>query len=183
MFLIKKFMDWFKTKLYNYPFFKRKFYLEYEKSEECECLTGSCMLFRRAVFTLLGGFDESVPMYLDDIDICHRNRKIGYKNFFYADAKIIHIGQHSTKKAKNFKIYDNLCMQAHLFYYRKHYGMKKILAYKIIICFSIPYLLALDIISLPLFLCMNQTSERFWVIKKHCKYFNILFFNKVKVIE
>lgn len=152
----------------------------FRKSEECECLSGSCMLFRRNVFERLHGFDESVPMYLDDHDICYRNSLSGLKNFYFAEAEILHLHQYSTKKAKNYKLYDVLAMQAHVFYYRKHFGLKNVLLYKMFILLSIPYLLTLDLMSAPAFLTLNKITELGWIIKKHLKYFEIAFSDKLQ---
>jgi GT2 family glycosyltransferase len=152
----------------------------FDKSEECECLTGTCMLFRRSDFERLGGFDESVPMYLDDDDICYRNRSNGLKNFYFAEAAILHLHQYSTKKARNYKLYDVLGIQARLFYYKKHFGPKKALLFKILILLSIPYLLSLDFFTAPAFLYHNKKAELGWIIKKHLKYFEIVFSDKIQ---
>jgi GT2 family glycosyltransferase len=175
LFLINRIKKWIKNVL------KLSNNLEYfEKTGECECLSGSCMLFRRNVFKRLNGFDESIPMYLDDNDICYRNSLTGLKNYYFAEAKILHLHQYSTKKANNYKLFDILGMQAHMFYYQKHFGLKKVLLYKIIILLSVPYLLFLDFLSAPAFLFLNRKSELGWVIRKHFKYVEIVFSNKIQ---
>ena len=137
------------------------------------------MMLRREIFYRLGGFDESVPMYLDDIDICYRSRKAGLNNFYLADATIIHTGQYSTKKSGYHKMYDVLARQAHLFYYRKHCGKTVEFVYRAIIALSIPYLLILDMICLPYFIFRGKSGELACIIKKHFKYLNVAFSNEV----
>ncbi len=161
---------------------KNKINAYYSRSEECECLQGCCMLFRRDNFEKLNGFDESVPMYLDDIDICYRNRKRGLRNYYLAESEIVHIGQHSTRKSKHYKYYDVLAIESHLFYYKKHFGKKAVRLYKLLLILSVPYLLILDLISLPFFIFKRKLNDRFWVFKKHVKYIEVIVFNHIRLI-
>src|SRR5438874_9906532 len=54
--------------------FARKWYApwNYDSDRNVECLSGAALLGRTAEVRLLGGFDESVPLYLDDMDLCRR---------------------------------------------------------------------------------------------------------------
>lgn len=174
IFLIKKLIDWSKKKL-----LAKKKKPCYKKTGKCESLVGCCMLMKRETFTLMEGFDEQVPMYLDDIDICFRCREKGLDNFYLEEAKIIHIGQHSTKKARNYKMYDVLNIQAHKVFYRKHYSRMTVLLYSFIILLAIPYLLILDIISFPYFVFLGRFNERLWVIKKHLRYIEVVLSDKI----
>ncbi|MFA5142983.1 MAG: glycosyltransferase family 2 protein [Candidatus Omnitrophota bacterium] len=176
IFLLEKMLNKLKTAI---PYTRKAFYRYYEKSEECESLSGSCMLFKRETFGRLGGFDESVPMYLDDIDICHRSRKMGLINFYLADAEIMHIGKYSTNTAGNNKIYDVLARQAHLFYYRKHSGKVVEFVYRIIIALSVPYLLTLDTVCAPYFIFKGRAGELAWIVRKHLKYLKVAFSKEV----
>jgi hypothetical protein len=161
------------------PYTRRALYRYYEKSEECECLAGSCMLFCRDVFGSMAGFDESVPMYLDDIDICYRARKLGLKNYYLAEAEIVHVGKYSTKTVEYSKMYDVLARQAHFFYYLKHSGRATALCYKILLALSIPYLLTLDVICAPYFILRGRWREIIWTARKHIKYADIIFSDRV----
>lgn len=174
LFLIDKIVHWVMIRLSKVPFLKKILYGYYERTEECERLSGSCLLLKREVFEFLNGFDENLPMYLDDVDLCYRSRKVGKKNFYLADAEIVHIGQYSTKKARDYKAYDIISMQARVLYYRKYFGKINILLYKSIVLISMPYLLILDILSFPHFLFTKRLKEKISVIKKHIRYFEIL---------
>src|SRR3989442_4548563 len=44
---------------------------------DVECLLGAAMLCRTDQVRALGGFDESVPLYLDDMDLCKRLGELG----------------------------------------------------------------------------------------------------------
>ncbi len=183
LFLFKKLSNWLRIKLIKYPSFRKRINRYYDTSGESEALEGGCFLVRRATYEKLNGFDEGVPMYLDDIDFFYRARKLGLKNYYLSQANMIHFGGHCTKQSKASKMYDILSLRAKLFFFKKHFGIGYVLLYKFLILVSIPYLLLLDLLSLPFFLPSKGLAERGMVIKKHLKYFNLVIFNRIDVFN
>jgi N-acetylglucosaminyl-diphospho-decaprenol L-rhamnosyltransferase len=59
-------------------------------------LSGSCVLVRRSAFVDLGGFDTGFFMYFEDVDLGYRLGKLGYRNVYEPDARVVHTGAHST---------------------------------------------------------------------------------------
>lgn len=57
---------------------------------ECSAVTGACLATRREVFELLGGFDESLGVDLNDVDFCLRSRAAGYRVLYEPAAELIH---------------------------------------------------------------------------------------------
>jgi GT2 family glycosyltransferase len=58
---------------------------------ETSWATGACMLVRRSVIELLGGFDEkSFFMYCDDVDFSWRSRLAGYRVLYQPSACVFH---------------------------------------------------------------------------------------------
>jgi ADP-heptose:LPS heptosyltransferase/GT2 family glycosyltransferase len=53
-------------------------------------VTGACLLTRRAVFELLGGFDESHAVINNDLDFCLRVREAGLRAVYTPHARLIH---------------------------------------------------------------------------------------------
>jgi GT2 family glycosyltransferase len=53
-------------------------------------VTGACMVLRRSVFEEVGGFDESLPVAYNDLDLCLRIREAGYAVMFEPNARLIH---------------------------------------------------------------------------------------------
>lgn len=183
IFLITRLTDWIKKRLSKQvPLLKRRFDAFYEKTEECEYLSGSCMCMKKDLFESLGGFDESIPMYLDDNDLCKRTIDSGLKNFYIAEAKILHLERHSTKKAENYKAYDILWMQARIFYYKKHFGIAKTALFKLIILLSVPYLLAIDLLCVPYFILFKKMDAHWMTVKKHLKSGMLIFNDRVGLI-
>ena len=46
-------------------------------ARECSAVTGACLATRREVFELLGGFDETLGVDLNDVDYCLRAASTG----------------------------------------------------------------------------------------------------------
>ena len=173
VFSIEKILGFVRIKLLRSTFIKKILLAYYEKTEECESLQGCCIMLRRDMYELLGGFDESVPMYLDDIDLFYRCRKRGFKNFYVSEAEIVHLERYSTKTSESYKLYDVLCLKGLLFYYRKHLGRVAALLFRLILLSSVPYLLLLDTLSLPYFLIRSRSNEVKWLLKKHLKFLEL----------
>lgn len=53
-------------------------------------VTGACMMMRRQVFEELEGFDESLAVVYNDVDICLRARERGYLNVYTPYALLYH---------------------------------------------------------------------------------------------
>ncbi|MEO0023347.1 MAG: glycosyltransferase family 2 protein [candidate division WOR-3 bacterium] len=57
---------------------------------EVEAVIGTVMVFRRSAFTAVGGFDEGYFMFAEDLDICDRLRRQGWRVFLEPRARVIH---------------------------------------------------------------------------------------------
>ena len=56
----------------------------------CSAVTGACLMMRRRLFDELGGFDESLRVVLNDIDLCLRIREHGYEVVYTPYALLYH---------------------------------------------------------------------------------------------
>jgi hypothetical protein len=83
---------------------------------EVDWVKGAILLIRREVYQKLGGFDQNIFMYTEDMELCYRARQSGYKVYFYPNIQIFHADQGSTSRAFAIvNIYKNL-----LYFYKKH---------------------------------------------------------------
>ena len=65
---------------------------------------GMFMLFPRAVFEKLGGFNERFFLYYEDVDLCARLRLLGYEVALYPRAQVNHDARRSSHASfKYFK--------------------------------------------------------------------------------
>jgi len=59
-------------------------------------VSGCCMLIRRSVFEEIGGFDPGYFMYFEDVDLCERMGKLGWKSVYVPSASVTHTRAHAT---------------------------------------------------------------------------------------
>jgi len=74
-------------------------YLDENKTYEVDAVVGAFMLIRKDIFEQVKGFDEDYFMYGEDLDLCYRIKKAGYKIYYYPETSIIHYKGESTKKS------------------------------------------------------------------------------------
>lgn len=87
------------------------------KVTETDWVSGACLLTKKEYYETLHGFDEGIFMYMDEVDLLYRAKKIKYNIFFYPQARFIHLGSASS----NGKTYPILQVYRGLIYfYKKH---------------------------------------------------------------
>jgi GT2 family glycosyltransferase len=57
-----------------------------------DVISGACMMVRRRAFEHVGLFTASYFMYSEDVDLCFKLHKAGYKNYYADDAVVVHHG-------------------------------------------------------------------------------------------
>lgn len=63
---------------------------------------GMFLLFPRAIFNALGGFDQRYFLYYEDVDICLRLRLLGYAVVVTPQAKVIHHAQRTSHRSPKY---------------------------------------------------------------------------------
>jgi len=59
-------------------------------------VSGACLMARRSLFEEIGPLDEGYFMYIEDVDLCQRVHRAGYKVVYFPEAAITHhIGRSS----------------------------------------------------------------------------------------
>ena len=93
-------------------------------------VSGACMLMKKKTFESVGGFDEGIFMYMEEIEFLHRARSKRFQTYFYPDARIVHIGAAASgsKKTPVLNIYRGL-----LYYYQKHRSPGELLLLKLML--------------------------------------------------
>ena len=61
-------------------------------------LSGALLMVRRSAFEEIGGFDPRYFMFLEDVDLCFRLKRRGWRSLYVPQAQIMHSGAHSTSK-------------------------------------------------------------------------------------
>lgn len=80
--------------------------------------SGADLFIRKSVFDEAGAFDENLFMYCEEADLCNRVNRLGYRNAFYSEKKIIHL-EGKTQDAKLFTSYRRQ-MESRKYYCEKY---------------------------------------------------------------
>lgn len=62
----------------------------FDSDEEVAAVSGAAFAIRRKVFESLGGFDETMFLYMEDTDLSMRARLAGWSSFFAAESVVYH---------------------------------------------------------------------------------------------
>ena len=79
----------------------------------------AALMIRKGVWDELGGFDEDLPLFFGDVDLCQRLRASGRAVRFLAASQVLHHGGASTRQLPDFV---SLWHRDRLTYFRKHHG-------------------------------------------------------------
>ena len=96
-------------------------HLDEDQSHYVDVLCGAFIMAKREVLLRVGGFDEAFFMYGEDIDLCKRIKKEGYKLLYYPEVAIVHFKGESHKE-KDINYYKSF-FNAMSIYASKHYGL------------------------------------------------------------
>ncbi len=103
-------------------------YLDKDKTHEVPVLSGAFMLLRKSVLDDIGGLDEDYFMYGEDIDLSYQITKAGFKNYYFADAPIIHFKGECTKdELESVRVF----YHAMVIFSKKHFKQYQLLLYVI----------------------------------------------------
>jgi hypothetical protein len=89
-------------------------------SRDVEQPPGACCVLRTAEWRQLGGFDEQLSLFYNDVDLCKRLWRAGRRIRYVADAEVMH---HRGASTKNFAKMLAVWHKNRSGYYRKHHGV------------------------------------------------------------
>jgi len=136
---------------------------DHEDNREIDCISGAFILIRREILEKIGGFDENIFMYADDVDLCYRLIKEGWKIYYYADEVVVHYaGTSSIKQSSSF---------FSTYFLHKHFGKFKAMGYILSVFFGSLIRIMVIIFALPLRWVNLISSEKIsmYSLKKYIK--------------
>lgn len=80
---------------------------QYDNQADVFWSSGACMIIRSTAWKKCGGFDSAFFAHMEEIDLCWRLHRAGYRVGFTPDSKVYHIGGGSLSYDSPFKIYLN----------------------------------------------------------------------------
>ena len=113
---------------------------------EVEQPAGAALMIKRSCIETLGSLNGSFHMFFEDVDICYRIRKNGWKIYYLPDAQIIHHGGQSVKKRSDMgtQFYQSL-----LKFSRLHRGKGWEFSMRISMIVLASYCFAFSLVLLP----------------------------------
>ena len=100
----------------------RMTYWDHKSRRDVDQPMASALALRRAALEEVGLFDESFPLYFNDVDLCYRLRRAGWKIVFQPAAQVLHHHGGSTSQARPRAVLES--HRGLVRFYRKHYRGK-----------------------------------------------------------
>lgn len=106
-----------------------------KESHEVDSVVGAFMFMRKNVLDKVGYFDEDYFLYGEDIDLCFRIKKAGFKIFYLPNVKVIHVKGVSSGIKKHSQLDSKASEETRInsrkyfyetmkIFYKKHYEKK-----------------------------------------------------------
>ncbi|RMH01890.1 MAG: glycosyltransferase family 2 protein [Chloroflexi bacterium] len=95
---------------------------------EVDVIQGASFIVRRQILDEIGLLDGDYFMYSEEVDLCYRLQKAGWRLYWVPQSRVIHFGGQSTRQ-----VAAEMFLQLYLGklkYFRKHYGRFAGVAYK-----------------------------------------------------
>jgi len=87
-----------------------------EKIQRVDFVSGGCMMVKKTTFQKIGGFEEKLFMYMEDMELCYRAKTMGFLSFYFPEVNVIHKERGSSNKTfAVINIYKGI-----LFFYSKY---------------------------------------------------------------
>jgi N-acetylglucosaminyl-diphospho-decaprenol L-rhamnosyltransferase len=95
-----------------------RFPLRGSDTQSVDWVAGMFMLFRSQAFIDVGGFDEGFFLYYEDVDICARLRKAGWKVIVHPGSSVVHDAQRTSRRNLRYMRWH---LSSMLRYFSKHF--------------------------------------------------------------
>lgn len=99
-----------------------------EEAADVDWVPGAFSIIRRDALEKAGYFDENFFLYYEEVDLCRRFKKAGYRVCYWPDVLVMHYGGESSKTVKELSLSSSGSqlslwrMRSAFLYYRKHHG-------------------------------------------------------------
>lgn len=93
---------------------------DHAEPRDVDWVSGAALLIRREALEQTGGFDEQFFMYCEDVDLCWRAGKLGWRVVYCPESVIYHIIGRSSDQVPARATW--LFHRAMYLFYRKHYA-------------------------------------------------------------
>jgi len=113
-------------------------YWDHNNSCDVDLLHGGYMMFPKSIYKRLGGLDEEIPMFYEDIEYCCRIKKAGFRIYYLADVEIVHFVGISSSKAEPEWITKLHCETNYLYFLEYGGGSQTAIFYVLMVLLCFP---------------------------------------------
>lgn len=135
---------------------------QYDNRREVFWATGACMFVRSSAYKELGGLDDDFFAHMEEIDLCWRMKRAGYKIMVEPFSEVHHVGGGTLSKSNPRKTYLNFRNGLELLI--KNLPRKRLISTLLI-------RMVLDGIAAWKFLLSGQSSDFLAVFKAHMTFY------------
>jgi hypothetical protein len=97
---------------------------------EVDWVPGAFCIIRPTALSRVGLFNPAFFLYFEEVDLCLRIKRAGYKIWYWPDVTVVHLGGESSRQMTNLKVSSTgkqvvlWRMRSALLYYRMYHGWK-----------------------------------------------------------
>jgi GT2 family glycosyltransferase len=153
---------------YGYPFCRGRIFGhveedrgQYDRAAEVFWASGACMLVRADLFRETGGLDERFFAHMEEIDLCWRLKRMGYRVYCEPRSTVYHVGGGTLPQGNPMKTFLNYRNNLLLLYKNLLPPVRRRI---------LPFRMLLDMISAFRFLWQRSPADFFAVIRAHRAY-------------
>jgi len=135
---------------------------QYNDIQQVFWATGACLFIKAEIFKKSGGFDESFFAHMEEIDLCWRLNRAGYKIYYQGKSQVYHVGGGTLSASNPRKTHLNFRNGLSLLV--KHLPKRQLL-------WKLPLRLTLDWMACLLFLVSSKPADAKAVLAAHAQFF------------
>ncbi len=135
---------------------------QFEEQTDIFWASGAALSIRKNLFEELGGFDEDFEFHMEEIDLCWRVQRAGFKVSYIPKSSVYHLGGGSLPMGSSRKVYYNF--RNNLFMLWKNASPKFMLT-------RFPIRFLLDIVAAWKSLLNGKSHEFLAIAKAHIHFF------------
>jgi GT2 family glycosyltransferase len=148
----------------------RPLYEQKSQPSIVDIVSGACLMIRRIIFEQVGQFSTDYFMYAEDMDLCYKVARAGWRNYFVGDATVIHHGGCSSSiRANHFA--SIMMRESKLTFMRARHGRAYAVRYRCAATIISAARLVVLAAALPLAIGKSQRQR---VLETLAKWFKIL---------
>ncbi len=162
----------------GYPFCRGRIFAHVEEdkgqyNDEVEIFwaTGACMIIRSKLYHQFQGLDEDFFAHMEEIDLCWKLHRAGYKIYYSGKSTVYHVGASTLDYKSPRKTYLNFRNGLSLIF--KHLGSNELI-------YKLPVRILLDWLAAVIFLIRFQPKNTLAVLRAHLHFFRNLSRDKAK---